>query len=320
MPGKKERAKLAELLNGDLLSFGHCFEGKLLCPTCMEELHIDRDSQNYTIGHIVPQAVGGKDWTILCKRCNSVFGSKQDKWFGEYLDILENPEGTLIHAKTKSRYININSVNVSGSINVSKEDGAVDVFIPLDLNKPGIVESIEVGADVEIGFAPVLMKHVNEIQVGYITAAYLKWFEMMGYSWVLQSSLNMVRKQIMDCDYSLDGAKVVELKAEDIHQPSIGVIEESGYVYPCCLVFDRAVIFPAPFPTNAPSPKSVSFDSSYQLTFLEMAIMDAPYSLSYEGRLAVLPDMLRQDPPIPEYMLNIPQSLDEAPHWLRLKR
>lgn len=45
--------------------------------------------------------------------------------------------------------------------------------------------------------------------------------------------------------------------------------------------------------------------------FLELSILNAPYLVSFAGRLAILRDMLRRDPPIPEFMLMIHESLEE---------
>src|SRR5690554_2804880 len=131
MSSRSARKKLVESLSLELFSFGECFRRQFLCPTCMEQFHVEQDSDCYTAGHIIPEAAGGKDWTILCRTCNSRFGEKQDKWFGEYLCVLQNPEGTLFHAKSKSKYITVNGVTVSGKVSVSEEDGRIEVFTPI---------------------------------------------------------------------------------------------------------------------------------------------------------------------------------------------
>lgn len=221
----------------------------------MKPFHVEQDSDCYTAGHIIPEAAGGKEWTILCRVCNSRFGERQDNWFGEYLCVLQNTEGSFFHAKSKSKYITVNGVTVSGRVSVSEEDGAIEIFTPIYRNPPGKVESIPHVEKLEVQFTPEITKHINEVQVGYITAAYLTWFNLVGYSWAMQSSLEPVRKQIRECDYALDGAKVVDLMPERIFEPDIGVVAESGHVYPCCLMYDRVVIFPAP--NGAPSLKNV---------------------------------------------------------------
>lgn len=318
MPSKSARKKLAESLSLELLSFGECFRDGFLCPTCMKQFHVEQDSDSYTAGHITPEAAGGKEWTILCRECNSRFGEHQDKWFGEYLYVLQNPEGTFFHAKSKSKYITVNGVAVSGRVAASDEDGAIEVFTPINRNPPGKIESIPHGEELEVQFTPEITKHMNEVQIGYITAAYLKWFSLAGYSWAMQSTLEPVRKQILDCDYFLDGAKVVDLTLEEIFEPDIGVIVESGHVYPCCLLYDRAVIFPAP--KGAPSPKNVDFSAEYQVHLLNLARLDAPYAVSFEGKELIRPDMLKKEPPSPEHLLYIFADSDKEAQWLALER
>lgn len=320
MPSKKARFQLAQSLSQHLSGFGECFHEQFLCPVCMTALHLKDDSDSYTAAHIVPESAGGKDWTLLCKSCNSGFGKLQDKWFGEYLCVLKNPEGTFFHEKSKSKYITVNGVTVSGMIGVSEADGAVEVILPINRNPPGKVEALPRGETLTVQFTPELVKHINEIQIGYITAAYLTWFKEIGYNWVMQSSQELVREQITECNYALGGAKVVELQGDKLHEPAIGVIVKSGYVYPCCLMYDRAVIFPPPNGSKAPSLQTTSFSDTYDVHLLELRIMNVPYSVNFDDGLAVLPDMLRKDPPIPEYLLYVYASADREARWLTLTK
>jgi hypothetical protein len=286
----------------------------------MKPFHVEQDCNKYTVGHIVPESAGGSEWTILCQVCNSKFGTQQDKWFGEYLCVIKNPEGTFFHVKSKSKYITVNGVTVSGMISVSREDGAIEILTPINRNPPGKVESIPHGENLEVQFTPEITKHINEVQVGYITAAYLTWFKVLGYSWVMQSSLKSVRKQILDCNYALDGAKVVDLISEHLFEPDIGVVIESGYTYPCCLMYDRAVIFPAPSESKAPNPKNLAFTSDPQIIPLDLAVMNVPYSISVEGEILIFPDILRKEPSIPEHLLYIFKDSEKEPQWLALER
>jgi len=286
----------------------------------MTRLHVNKYPHTYTVGHIVPESADGKDWTLLCKTCNSEFGRKQDKWFGEYLCVLNNPQGTFIDVKTKSKYITVNGVKVSGLIGVSEDDAAIEVFLPTNRNSPGKVKSLPLGKTVEIKFATELVKHINEIQVGYITAAYLTWFNEIGYNWIMQSSQELVRKQILECNHMLDGAKAIDIEGEELREPEIGVILESGYAYPCCLMYDRVVIFPAPNGSTAPSPQITSFSGAHDIHLLSLEIMNVPYSVRFEGGIVVLPDMIRKDPHIPEYLLQVYAETDKEAEWLTLAK
>jgi hypothetical protein len=134
----------------------------------------------------------------------------------------------------------------------------------------------------------------------------------------MQSSQELVRKQIFECNYKLDGAKVVDLQGDKLHEPAIGVLVESGYVYPCCLMYDRAVIFPPPNGSKAPSLQATSFSATYNVYLLDLKIMNVPYSVSFDGGIAVMPDMLRKNPAIPEHMLYVYADANREVQWLTL--
>ena len=316
-PNERSRLQLAKLLSQHLSSFGKCFQGVILCPACIKPLDIKDDFKSLTAGHIIPDSAGGTEWTLLCNSCNSKFGHMQDNWFSEYLCVLKNSEGTFFHAKTKSKYITVNGVTISGMIDVSEIDGAVEVFLPINLNPPGKVDSIPRSDTLTVQFSPELVKHVNEIQIGYITAAYLTWFNKAGYNWAMQSNQESVRKQISECNYELNGAKVIDLQSDKLHEPTIGVIIESGYVYPCCLMYDKIVIFPPPSLSNAPSLQDISFNDTYSIHLLDLQIMSLPYSVNFDDGIVMMPDMLRKDPPIPQHMLYI--NTNKKDEWLTLR-
>ncbi|MCG9735712.1 HNH endonuclease [Pseudoalteromonas shioyasakiensis] len=306
---KNSRLKLAKYLNEHLCSFGDGFENKVICPTCVKEFDLNSGQRSFTAGHILPEASGGSEWTFLCKDCNSQFGEKQDKWLGEYLNILNKPTGMLLDAKTKSRYISINDKTVNGSISVSDVDGGIDIVLPINRNPPGKVESMKFGENLEINFEIPLTLHENEIAVGYITAAYLMWFNEIGYNWVFQSSLDNVRKQILNCDRDIDGAKVIDLPTDKMEMQGVGVIINSGTLYPCCVVVDKFVIFPTPPTVSSPTPKNVKFESPCNIEFLNLAVLNFPYLTLFDEYHVVVPNRLKKCPPIPDKLFNIHSEL-----------
>ncbi|NRA94538.1 MAG: hypothetical protein HRU26_18065 [Psychroserpens sp.] len=310
---KQSRLILAKYLNEHLCSFGDGFENKVICPTCVKEFDLDLDQRSFTAGHILPDASGGDEWTFLCKNCNSKFGEKQDKWLGEYLNILNNPMGTLLDAKTKCRHININGETVNGKVSVSDADGGIDIFLPINRNPPGKIESMKMGNTPEISFTIPLTLHENDIAVGYITAAYLTWFHEIGYNWVLQSSLDNVRKQILNCNLDIDGAKVIDLDTDMLEIQGVGVIMKSDILYPCCVVVDKLVVFPTPSTVDSPTPKHVKFESPCDIKFLKLTVMSFPYLALYDGYHVVVPDRLRKYPPIPDKLFNIYSEQGKEP-------
>src|SRR5690242_17886164 len=76
---------------------------QFLCPTCLTWVPLS-DVDNITEAHIVPAAAGGRHRTILCRRCNSLFGAGRDKWLGEYLRIFRNENPSILHAQEQKGY------------------------------------------------------------------------------------------------------------------------------------------------------------------------------------------------------------------------
>jgi len=313
------RLRLAQFLSEHLQSFGIGYEDSVICPTCLSALNLNRDRAYFSAGHILPEVSGGKEWTFLCRKCNSLFGQRQDKWFGEYLNILYNPNGTFLHAKTKSKYININGEIIRANIEICDPSGCIRIFVPTDENPPGKTQKIELGNRINFSVQIPLFSHENEVEIGYITAAYLYWFHEIGYNWVFQNSQDIVRKQIMECDSTLDGARVIDLNTDKAEIQGIGVLEESDILYPCCVVVDKVVIFPTPFTANAATPKNQKFTSPCDIHFLNLKILNTPYLTLYDGKYVVVPDQLRKCPPIPELLLYI-HSDNKKPQWLRIEK
>ncbi|MFZ1233842.1 MAG: HNH endonuclease [Thiofilum sp.] len=315
---KSSRLQLAKYLSRHLCTFGSGFDNKFICPTCLKSLDLELDQNTFTAGHILPQASGGKEWTLLCKACNSHFGEKQDKWFGEYLNILNNPKGTFLHAKTKSKYITLNQITVCGSINES-EDGLIDIFIPINTNSPYKITALnnvlDLEDNLEVGFQPEVLKHDNEIEVGYITAAYLMWFHNIGYNWVLQSSLDIVRQQILECNCHLDGARVIDLDLENSHYTEIGLITQLDEIYPCCIIFDKLIVFPSPL--YKVLPKNLIFKKPFEIKFMNFAILNLPYLIFYDNCPVIIPDRLNKFPPTPDYALYLKSEAPNKYIWLK---
>jgi len=237
----------------------------VMCPACLHTFEFNKkeDLANITKGHIVPESAGGRQWTILCKSCNSTFGSKQDKWLGEYLVLLSTPGNTVLDAKTKNPKLEINGVKVNATIGPSNHHDGFDLIVCKDRNPPGLVESIPKRSspvympfddrfdplpseEITVSFIPEVLRHIDDVNVGYITSAYLAWFSTIGYNWVLQPHLQFARQQMKSCTYNIDrGARVIDYTADNLTlEPLLAVSEIDGEFYPSCRIYDKLIIFP----------------------------------------------------------------------------
>lgn len=319
MPTAEQRFKLAKAFSTHLVNLAPKLVERFQCPTCMRIFNIHPSSTDITAAHILPEAAGGKNWTLLCRQCNSNFGKSQDRWFGEYLNVLLNEKASFLDAKTKSKYIEINGEKFSGKISVAN-DGTIDLILPTNHNPPGKVDSLCLGPKVEIKFVAELVKHELEISLGYLTAAYLMWFDALGYNWIYQSGLDIVRKQIQNPNKKIWGDFVLVNSVQDeLIEPSIAIVPWKGSAYAACVIYDRVVIFPPPAGSNMPKfGREPGDNKEIDLVKIELKFFSEPYCLAYENCVIVLPDMISKNDPIPKHMLRIPADTKEGEQWLFL--
>lgn len=314
----KTRIKIAHKLADDLSKFDGSMKGKFMCPVCAD-IYDCNDETNITDGHIIPDAVGGKGLTLLCKSCNSRFGGNQDKWFGEYLDILLNKK-TFLSAKTRSKYLTINGTKVRGDVK-ELDDGGIDIFLHIDRNPPGLVESISLGKSVDLTVEIPLAKNQKQIEVGYLTAAYLMWFKQLGYSWVFQSHLNSVRSQIQSpLKPIIEGSFLIDISAQKIAKPSIGVLDLDERSYPCSAIYDKLVIFPTMSDQNIFASIRERIKRAAVARFYSLNISSAhnhvgPMGVVYKTSNLVFPDQFVSGKIKPSKVLFFPDP-NQSPVWL----
>jgi hypothetical protein len=83
---KKLKTKLLKRYADNLKCFYPDLNDYFICPTCFSKIPI-KETGSISEAHIIPKAAGGSFKTFLCCKCNSLFGSHQDKWFGEFIKI-----------------------------------------------------------------------------------------------------------------------------------------------------------------------------------------------------------------------------------------
>lgn len=195
---KKLKIQYLRILSDNLTRVDKRRKDIFICPTCLDEIDI-KDLENISEAHIIPKSAKGNEKTFLCRKCNSIFGSKQDKWFGEMIN-LHTESKTFGEIELEGRHFTIGDRKIYGK-RFTKEDGALAFLFVRKRNSPQDYEYFsEYCKNHKITFSleyPI-MKEENLIKKGYLTAAYLYYFSVFGYSWVLQTHLDSVRKNILN--------------------------------------------------------------------------------------------------------------------------
>ena len=145
---------------------------------------------------------------------------------------------------------------------------------------------------------PPILDNLDSVSLGFLTAAYLLWFRRYGYSWALQSHLDIVRVQIMSDTLNVlprgfSGASV-DLKAE---HPLLGFGTINGIFALMTLIANRVVLFP---PYDDPDFYQRIPQSTLQSAKLEVRCTtradnrighERGHGVLFEDKLCVVPDV-----------------------------
>lgn len=297
------------------------FDAKLLglfrCPVCLRDLPIGNfgssDADNaINEEHIIPDSVGGKQTTFLCKRCNSTFGHRQTKWLVEWIELTEGGAPFPIDPKKQKARISANGRKLNGSMHLG-EDGALEFCSDRKRSNPVDFEahwSEPKPSEIKIEFSMPVFSNEESLRVGYLTAAYGLWFKNFGYSFILQSSLDTVRRQILDPGENImDWNFLIEIPAREIREPSIGLMRFDEDYFPIAVIYDHIVLLPSAQKLHPPSmsaekisKKLMSLGDEIAPRFQHRCV--GPAVMICDGQVIIQPDMIA-NPTIPPQHIRV---------------
>lgn len=218
-----------------------------MCPTCMKVIPIINLGE-ISEAHIVPKAAGGKIKTLICKECNSRFGAKQDRWFADFINIAHSSNPSPFSTGIKDKYFKIDGEKINGSWKLNP-DGGFSFYIHDNLNPPQTIESIDKKfrnnpQEIELSAPLPIIKNQKLVSVGFLTAAYLMWFGLLGYSWAMQPHLDKIRKQIINPEKDTIPKKYLATVDSADWIPWIGLVTLSGDTVPAFGLTDKLVFLP----------------------------------------------------------------------------
>jgi 5-methylcytosine-specific restriction endonuclease McrA len=299
MKGKRKNLLMRQMAS-HLAGFYPELSDQFVCPTCLAKIPLSKTSQ-VSEAHIIPRSAGGSSWTLLCRDCNSQFGAKQDKWFGEYA-YLRKTRKDILETRVKAGHFLIDGVRVGGTFTADRGEG-LKFFIHTDRTAPEALGELMRRRDMEgfdgatISIPIPLIAHEGILDVGFLTAAYLLWFHELGYSWALQNHLATVREQIRNPEKRIIHEKyAVRCQDEFFDRPWVGVVRHQGEIVLVAAIADKMVCLPAvdrpgrPFADLA-EPRGV-FSTQYRALHLyQQHNFDGPIALIFEDRWLVMPDI-----------------------------
>jgi hypothetical protein len=248
-------------ISQELTRFNYELRGLFRCPTCLCDYPLD--SKEITEEHIIPDSCGGRMTTFLCRKCNSFFGHKQTRCLSDWIELNEGNTPFHNDPNKQRAQLTVNGRRLAGSLRLGN-NGAVEFCTDKKRSNPIDFEAFWNGpkssAIAITTHMPVFSKE-NSLRAGFLTAAYGLWFKNFGYSFVLQSSLSIVRQQILNPEaIIMDWDYLIDTSAREIVDPCIGLIRFGSDYFPFALIYDHLVILPSPkrpHPSNT-SPAKIS--------------------------------------------------------------
>jgi|GEM_PF-5199559 len=246
-------------ISSELEKFDAGLKGMFKCPICLRDLpveNIDSKDRRFSIDeeHIIPNSVGGKTTIFLCSKCNSTAGSKHTKWLGEYIEIFEGKAPFHASGKKQKATATADDHTVNGTLKVA-EDGNLEFFALRSHSHPDAFEGYVNAPTGSKRFLQVDVPAYRQeklVGVGFLAAAYELWFKNFGYSFVLQKSLDIVRKQISNPEEDIiDWCFTIDTEdyfgeGQLLKEPAIGVMRFGQDHFAIAVIFNQIVILPSP--------------------------------------------------------------------------
>jgi hypothetical protein len=284
------------------------FDANLLgwfkCPTCLSDLPIEgfgrADFGNeISEEHIIPAAVGGKKTIFLCKVCNSKFGHRQTKWLVDWIALNEGGAPFYRDAKKQTASLSAGEKKLNGSLSLD-DDGAIRFFADRRRSNPADFDSFWSDAktpEIRVSFALPVFANEDSLRVGFLTAAYGLWFKNFGYSFVLQSTMSVVREQISNPrEAIMDWQYVHPVPSQKICEPCIGLMRFDKDYFPFAVIYDHFVLLPAAHklhpsitPWEKVSQRFIRFEKEVAPRYQNRCI--GPAELICDGQVIIQPDL-----------------------------
>jgi hypothetical protein len=237
------------------------------------------------------------------------------RWLSDWIELNESKTPFHTDPKKQRAQLTANGRTVNGALKIA-DDGAIEFYTDSKRTNPIDFEahwSEPKPSEISITTEMPVFRNENSLRVGFLTAAYGLWFKNFGYSFVLQSSLNIVRQQILNPDLDImNWNYLIETPTREIVNPSIGLMRFGADYFPIALIYDHLVIFPSPklphpsstTPSNM-SKKVLSFTDEIASRYQHRCL--GPAVLICDGQEIVNPDLIPN--------ATIPPQYSWVDHW-----
>lgn len=215
-----------------------------VCPLCQHAFPESAIERRLTRDDVPPASVGGRKMVLTCRRCNSTAGHTLDHHARKEADVIGFGLGSVNSLKASLR---------TGSEKVPIRLTANDRELLMKMGKKftskekndAAREEFEAGITsggsdyrLHIDFQAFSPRHAR---VSWLRAAYLAFFAVLGYSFVLRPDLDIVRAVIDDP--KLESPKVFRVQRKELWEPTLVRVEEPEMFRSYLMLYGHNAIF-----------------------------------------------------------------------------
>jgi hypothetical protein len=177
-----------------------------MCPLCIDTwLTVEEfETGELTVEHVPPEALGGDDLVLTCKKCNNDAGGRFDGPAREEQRIREFLSGQSGDPRTAA--LTVDGLAARVRMHITGQTGMLFILDPTINNPddlPPLVEHMrELSETQNTGFrfdiAPGARYSPDRARTSWIRTAYLAAFALFGWKYILQTALDPIREQMMN--------------------------------------------------------------------------------------------------------------------------
>jgi hypothetical protein len=180
-----------------------------MCPLCLRVFRRDQVRSDLSKAHIIPQFLGGREWTLTCRQCNNRVGSEIESYEKERASfhwalLGDGDETTRVRSKVrKKRGPAIGPVQADMRSTGSGADRRLRLDLQPKVSNPNAYQQLD--DDLAAGrgsweFEFRVTRSPKRADLTYVHAAYLQMFHQFGYEWVFSPGAKTIREQITSPD------------------------------------------------------------------------------------------------------------------------
>jgi hypothetical protein len=208
-----------------------------MCPLCLRTFSRDRIRTHLSKAHIIPQFLGGRDWTLACRKCNNKVGTEIESCEKERANFYwalsgDGSETTRVRMDVPNEQGGVvGPVQADMRAIKSGGDRRLQIYVKPKGSNPAALEQLNnVPSDRSSAGSWTRQVHYRETRspkrakLTYVHAAYLLMFHQFGYEWALDPCTTLIRKQIMSPDEPIISPLAPTLSGHQIPDDELAVL------------------------------------------------------------------------------------------------